>query len=198
MDQTPSDSSTFSVSSDLLAELYQRAQAANSTQAGADGESPRTIPSAKNLPLISFNKPLDLALAVESLILTNYEEGNVCSTGQCLVASLVLLSRGVAELFQNVQAKSQELGTLSTSETLAILSVLDCLKNLQAIESRLRAEVGPTVSNHVELERESRGEPAKGTPLRSDYISTAVLDGLGIDREAFDDYFKTDWCSSIL
>ena len=132
---------------------------------------------------------MDLAIAVEAMVVTNSQQGNSCTPGHYLVASLALLRRVTGTLMPLLQKKAE---TASPEENLFILCALDEIAKLVALESALQSIVTPTVSRVIQDARKSRGEQPGESPLRVDYISTTPLSDLGIDHEVFDDYFQQE------
>lgn len=181
-----------SVDPSVLKDFLEKAQQAN----GKVSET--SMPSAKNLPILEFDRPMDLAVAVESLVLKNGASDNTCTPGHCLVASLVLLKRATTMMALVMHKKSKNLDSWPKSELHGILYALDEMTTLLAAEAALQSIVAPTVKHLVDEHKQSRGQAPDSEPLRVDYISTAALGALGIDHEAFDDHFKVEWGETAL
>lgn len=166
-----------SINTQQLQELLRQAQPT----------AERDFPAITALPVLPYERPMDLAVAVESLILHASRNNQGITVGMLLAAASYLLSSSRSMLLSQLQ--EQDGG--GVSQAMAMLHVTADISRLRQLQAAVDDLHLPAVAYLLQLEAKSRGDAnAALDPRRVDLISTAVLGALGIDHEVFDDYFS--------
>lgn len=150
------------------------------------------MPSGAAVPILEFKQPLDFVIAVEALITTNARAGNELTAGQIMAAAENLLTKAVLAVAGGLKRRTEalEFGKSRMEEAIGILSSLERLQTLQHLTTQLAELVYPAVKAIVIEQREMSGDSSDHPPTRAELISTAVLEGLGVDLEAYNEHFE--------